>query len=215
MSAYKNWRGPIATGLVDVKHIDRMGQAVWLFLYFVCHVDSKTGETKNPTKYSEISERTGKSVSTIRRWREILVIQGYIKVTRQTHGFSIKINNWKPFKKSGGTGNTNDNRLPKNEQSQEGKRVYENEHSQVHENEHSQRKRVFISSKKSARKWTFPPKNRNGNSQKHNDLEDGQNILKEVKEVDLLSKEEVSSLIGVPPEGSAAAMKGGEDGWFN
>lgn len=214
MSAYKNWRGPIATGLVDVKHIDRMGQAVWLFLYFVCHVDSKTGETKKPTKYSEISERTGKSVSTIRRWRETLVIQGYIEVTRQTHGFSIKINNWKPFKKSGGTGNTNENRLPKNEHSQEGKRVHENEHSQVHENEHSQGERVFISSTKSAPKWTFTPKNGNGNPQKHNDLETEPNILKEVKEV-LLSKEEVFSLIGVTPKGQSQTEEGGDDGWFS
>ena len=172
-----------------------MGQSVWLFLYFICRADSKTGQTKQPTKYSEISERMGVSVSAIRRWKDALVKHGYIEVERHAHGFSVQIQNWKPSKKGAGTEGANEGRVP--------------------ESEHSQGERVFKSNTKSAPIWTFTPKKLNENGNNYNELETRDNSLKEVREV-LLSRKENFSFMKGTPDGETAAVENGDDHvWFS
>jgi len=61
MSAYKDWWGAVRNGLVNhpsAKHIDQMGQAICLFIHFICAADSKTGRIEE-TSYKKISKMKG------------------------------------------------------------------------------------------------------------------------------------------------------------
>lgn len=70
------------SGLVDPKHEEAMGQAVWLYLWFLWRQTKHSGLVLGgmPLTYKEIAKRSGFGERKIRRWLQILRVHGYVKV---------------------------------------------------------------------------------------------------------------------------------------
>jgi len=65
---HKAWWAPVWQGLVmdpNAKHYQRMGQAVWLFLYFLLNANRRTGLLMR--RSSTITAQTGYKPRTIRQ----------------------------------------------------------------------------------------------------------------------------------------------------
>jgi hypothetical protein len=84
------WWAPVWQGLVmdpKGKHYRRMGQAVWLFLYFIVNANRHTGILMRKT--ATIASQTGFSPRTIRTWLRVLRRGRYI--TTKTTGRYLRI----------------------------------------------------------------------------------------------------------------------------
>lgn len=93
----KNWWAPIWCGLAtDPKHQEKMGKAVWLYLYIHMYADRKTGKLFRNCE--QIAEETGQSWKTINRQLAKLSDGEYIHLTRKSHGFTIEITKFKTTK---------------------------------------------------------------------------------------------------------------------
>jgi len=96
----KSWWAPVWKGLVvDSKgqHIQKMGQALWLFIYLICHADRDEGYLDR--RYETIMEDMGITNSTARNWMRRLKRRKYIQVTRRPYSLYIEICNWRSIKK--------------------------------------------------------------------------------------------------------------------
>ncbi len=73
----------IHDGLIDPKHEEAMGQAVWLFMWCVrCQTrDSGLVLGGMPLTYEAISQRSGFAARKVRRWLDILRAGNYIHVS--------------------------------------------------------------------------------------------------------------------------------------
>jgi hypothetical protein len=99
----------ITNNLLDPKHRKAMGEAVWLFMFFLdkmTSIDDK-GVGKilggKPIKFQHISEELGISERTYSRWISCLKKYGYIGVRRTPYGLVITLNKAKKrYAKSGG-----------------------------------------------------------------------------------------------------------------
>lgn len=87
----------VSNGLLDVKHRERMGSAVWEFMFLL---DKMTSCNENgigkvlggkPIKMKELSELMGVSKKTVSRNLRRLSKQGYIEMIRTPYGYSFKI----------------------------------------------------------------------------------------------------------------------------
>jgi len=86
----KSWWAKIRVGLVtDPKHEKKMGKALWLYLHLHMYADRNGGKLMR--KYETIAKETGRSVSTVKRRMKKLEREGYIRLRRMQHGFSIDI----------------------------------------------------------------------------------------------------------------------------
>ena len=97
----KNYWRPLWKGLVvdsEAKHIKRMGNSVWLFLYFILKANDRTGFLKK--NYEAISREMGIKKRTVRCWLKNLRNKGYVLVQRKRDGFYICVRNWKTLRKS-------------------------------------------------------------------------------------------------------------------
>jgi hypothetical protein len=92
-----DWWFPLRRGLLTPEHYDRIGNSIWLFVYFLSRirVNSETGEINAIFTDEDISESTGMSIRNVRYWRQRLVQEKYITQTRMSHGYRITVNNWK------------------------------------------------------------------------------------------------------------------------
>ncbi|PRR97370.1 DeoR family transcriptional regulator [Bacillus atrophaeus] len=94
------------SGLLNSEHYDKMGSAVWLFLWFI---SSTTKERRKdgvnwgivlghkPLKAKEMADVFGVSEKTVRRWLDQLEKNGYILVRRAPYGVMISVRHSKKF----------------------------------------------------------------------------------------------------------------------
>ncbi len=73
----------VESGLVDAKHYEKMGAAVWLFLWCVWRQTKRNGLVLGgmPLTYDEIATRSGFPARKLRYWLKTLVDHHYIEVT--------------------------------------------------------------------------------------------------------------------------------------
>lgn len=100
----------IANGLLESKHVNSMGDAVWLYMWFV---DKTTSINENgigkvlgakPLTHEEVATDLGIPVKTYRRWVGTLRDAGYINTVRTPHGLIVTLNKAKKsFKRSAKT----------------------------------------------------------------------------------------------------------------
>jgi DNA-binding transcriptional ArsR family regulator len=93
---HKAWWAPVWQGLVmdpNAKHYQRMGQAVWLFLYFLLNANRRTGLLMR--RSSTITAQTGYKPRTIRQWLKTLREKGYIRTKSTGRYLKIEICRWK------------------------------------------------------------------------------------------------------------------------
>ena len=98
----KDWWAPIFRGLVmdtKAKHCQRMGSALWLFIYLILNANRRQGYLFR--KIKTISTDMGISQRTIRRWLKILKDNGYIKTRRTGRSPFIQVEKWKSLQKLG------------------------------------------------------------------------------------------------------------------
>lgn len=111
---------PFATysGLLTPDHYQRIGAAIWLFLWCVSSTTKEVEKDgvvwgivkgNKPHKLSELAELFGVNEKTVRRWLNALEDYEYIRITRAPYGLVLTVKNSKKYK----------NRLDKNVQSQE------------------------------------------------------------------------------------------------
>lgn len=87
----------IVNDLLEPKHINAMGKAVWLYMWLIDHMTSvdEAGVGKilggRPVKYTEIARELGISQDTYTQWIEKLVEYPYIKTTRTPHGIVFHV----------------------------------------------------------------------------------------------------------------------------
>jgi len=97
----KSWWGPVWRGLVvdkNGKHIQQMGQSLWLFIYLIIHADREEGFLDR--RYETIMTDMGiKNKSTVRNWMDRLKRYKYIQTTRRPYSLYIEICNWRSIKK--------------------------------------------------------------------------------------------------------------------
>ncbi len=96
MPEIKQWWTPVWRGLaVDAagRHYQKMGNAVWLYLYLLFHADRTTGFLKR--KSWTISRDMGIKERTIRKWRGILRRHGYIRTHQAGIYVNFEITKWK------------------------------------------------------------------------------------------------------------------------
>ncbi len=92
----KTWWAPLWQGLVmdpQAKHYHRLGQAVWLFLYFLVNANRRTGLLVRRAR--TISTQTGFKPRTIRQWLKTLRDEGYIGTRCTGRYLEIEIRRWK------------------------------------------------------------------------------------------------------------------------
>ena len=105
MNAKKDWWTPIRVGLfTDKKHRERMGQAIWLYGYLHIYADRQTGLLARNCE--NIASEIGASTKTVQRWMRLLEKKKYIQLRRLPHGFSIKIEKFRPISKKKRTNNS-------------------------------------------------------------------------------------------------------------
>lgn len=101
----------IKNNLLEPKHVEAMGTAIWLYMWFLDKITSISeegvGKTVGgrPIKFEEVEEELGISMRTYRRWIAALKKEGYINVTVAPYGLIVSVN--KAYKRFG-------NRLTKN-----------------------------------------------------------------------------------------------------
>lgn len=95
----------IKNNLLETKHVEKMGIAVWLYFWFLDKMTSisEQGIGKvlggKPIVYGEVQVDLGISEHSYRRWVANLKKHGYINVIRTPHGLSISVN--KAYKRFG------------------------------------------------------------------------------------------------------------------
>lgn len=93
----KDWWAPVWKGLaMDSKaaHLQKMGNALWLFLYLLLNANRATGVLMRRIK--TISQDMGLPRSTTCRWLKILREGGYIVTRSSGHSLTIGISKWRP-----------------------------------------------------------------------------------------------------------------------
>lgn len=90
-------------GILDIKHVEAMGPARWLFSWAIRR---QTGQKEGfgvvlygrPITYEMIKRDLGVPSRTIRRWMDRLTLQGYLKTRRHREGLIIFVAKEKKFK---------------------------------------------------------------------------------------------------------------------
>lgn len=87
----------IKNDLLEPKHVEQMGSAVWLYMFLVDKMTSisEAGEGKvlggKPIKYEEILDELGISQDTYTRWIDKLTEYPYIRAIRTPYGISYVV----------------------------------------------------------------------------------------------------------------------------
>lgn len=93
-----DWWARLYRGLVmdsTARHYRQMGQAVWLFLYFLLNANWKTGELYR--YLSTVAEDTGFNYYAVRRWLRVLQRNGYVNAYYNGRFWTIRVNKWRPL----------------------------------------------------------------------------------------------------------------------
>lgn len=98
---------PIYSGLLEPEHYNKIGSAIWLFLWCISSItkekEDEEGVTwgivlgNKPIKLSEIAARYKVNGKTVSRWLDILEQHEYIRVTRAARGLILSVRNSKKW----------------------------------------------------------------------------------------------------------------------
>lgn len=108
MPEHESFPFPMFSGLLEPEHYQKIGNALWLFVWCVSSTTKEVEEGGTtwgavlggkPIAISEIAEQFGNEEKTIRRWMKILETGGYIRTKRVPYGQIITVKNSKKFKK--------------------------------------------------------------------------------------------------------------------
>lgn len=87
----------IKNNLLEPKHVENMGVAVWLYMWLIDKITYVNHEQigvvlgKKPIKYEEVRKELGISQDTYTRWIEKLAEYPYIEAIRTPHGISFRV----------------------------------------------------------------------------------------------------------------------------
>ena len=87
----------IKNTLLEKKHVEKMGIAIWLYMWLVDHMTSITEEGignvlgGKPIKYEEVESELGISQDTYTRWIEKLSKYPYIETIRTPYGITFRV----------------------------------------------------------------------------------------------------------------------------
>lgn len=104
-----NFFFPIFTGLLDSEHVEKIGSALWEFLWLISKVTKEVVEGDEtigivlggrPVKNIEMSESLGYSLAKVERNISALKKHGYITTKRTPYGNIFKVKNSKKFYKN-------------------------------------------------------------------------------------------------------------------
>jgi len=105
----------IKNDLLEKKHIESMGIAVWMYMWCIDKMTSisEDGIGKvlggKPIRFKEIGDELGISIRTYQRWSAVLSEHGYINTLRTPYGVVISVNKaHKRFGKRYATNDTSD-----------------------------------------------------------------------------------------------------------
>jgi len=92
----------VSSGLIDPKHLRRMGASLKVFLWCVDRQTDPDGSVLygGPVKLSQIASSTGVCIRTTRTYLARLVRDGYLTVLRAAHGVRITVANQKKWRRS-------------------------------------------------------------------------------------------------------------------
>jgi len=89
----KDWWAPVFRSLISYQNYKKIGNAIWLYLYFLVHADRKTGFLFR--KLRTISKETNFPLSTIKKWLKVLKDCEYVVTKGNGRYLFIKVNNFK------------------------------------------------------------------------------------------------------------------------
>ncbi|WP_347722785.1 hypothetical protein [Lysinibacillus capsici] len=104
-----NFFFPVFTGLLEPEHVEKIGSALWEFLWLISKVTKEIVENDEtigivlggrPVKNIEMSESLGYSLAKVERNISTLKKQGYITTKRTPYGNIFKVKNSKKFYKN-------------------------------------------------------------------------------------------------------------------
>lgn len=87
----------IKNNLLEPKHIEKMGMAVWLYMFLIDKMTSVAEDGRGlvlggrPLKFEEIKKELGISQNTYTRWVDKLLTYPYIEITRTPYGLVFKV----------------------------------------------------------------------------------------------------------------------------
>lgn len=87
----------IKNNLLDPKHVEKMGMAVWLYMFLIDKMTSVAEDGRGlvlggrPLKYSEVKKELGISQNTYTRWVDKLLSYPYIEITRTPYGLVFRV----------------------------------------------------------------------------------------------------------------------------
>lgn len=93
----KRYNVPISNTLLENKHFQNMGLAIWLFIWFIDKMTKIDNDGNGrvlggkPITYEEIKDHFDISRRTYNRWVDALRDNGYISTTRTPHGLQIVV----------------------------------------------------------------------------------------------------------------------------
>lgn len=85
----------IRPGILDPKHCNAIGEALWLYLYVHRECNWETGVMKG-YQHSKAANSLGTSISTVKRWFTRLVGNRYIESKRLPYGLDVMITKYIP-----------------------------------------------------------------------------------------------------------------------
>ncbi|CUB24125.1 hypothetical protein BN2127_JRS7_01606 [Bacillus subtilis] len=106
MKTDKSYPFPTYSGLLNSEHYDKIGPALWLFLWFISATTKEIEKDgvcwgivlgHKPLKAREMAAVFGVSEKTVRRWLELLETHEYIKAVRAPYGLMISVKHSKKF----------------------------------------------------------------------------------------------------------------------
>lgn len=91
--------------LLDARHYERMGAAIWLYAWLLLRQTHQRGSTGwvlggAPVSYREIEEETGFNRRTLERWMRTLRGSGYIETEVAPDGIVVRITKAKKFREA-------------------------------------------------------------------------------------------------------------------
>lgn len=104
-----NFFFPVFTGLLEPEHVEKIGSALWEFLWLISKVTKEVVENDEtigivlggrPVKNIEMSESLGYSLAKVERNISTLKKQGYITTKRTPYGNIFKVKKSKKFHKN-------------------------------------------------------------------------------------------------------------------
>ncbi len=96
MTEGSRWYFPVFEGLIEAKHVRRMGPAIWLYLWILARAwVAREGGVIDYT-HLEAAQILGRSIRTIKSWFSSLQKAGYIhRRARFPHHLEIEVSNWR------------------------------------------------------------------------------------------------------------------------